>query len=57
MITTLKACVLWFRNGDPVLANSNLIIADKPVPIIAENKANIKYSTAISFAFVENNHL
>jgi hypothetical protein len=49
--------VLWFRNGDPVLANSNLIIADKPVPIIAENNAKIKYNTAISLAFVENNHL
>jgi hypothetical protein len=40
-----------------VLANSNLIIADNPVPIIAENKAKIKYRTAISLAFVENNHL
>jgi hypothetical protein len=37
--------------------NSNLIITEKAVPNNPENIANIKYSTPISLALDEKNHL
>jgi len=37
--------------------NSNLIKTEKAVPINPENKANIRYSVPISFAFEDKNHL
>jgi len=37
--------------------NSNLINTEKPVPISPENRAKIKYSVPISFAFDDKNHL
>ena len=37
--------------------NSNRISTEKAVPIKPENKANIRYSVPISFAFDEKNHL
>lgn len=49
----LSPCKYWIP-GD---ANSILINIENAVPIIPENKANIRYKVPMSFAFVENSHL
>ena len=53
----LNNCELPCKYCEPGAANSNLMIKDIAVPAIPLKIANIKYNTAISFAFVEYNHL
>ena len=53
----LNNCEFPCKYCEPGAANSNLMIKDIAVPAIPLKIANIKYNTAISFAFVDYNHL
>lgn len=44
-------------NCTPGPDNSNLIKTEKAVPISPDSKANIRYSTPISLALEDQNHL